>query len=75
MNAMSFINSDLKKQSQALEVTLPRTTNHSSPTNLFQQYIKTWSEWEIEFQSSYFSDKGSNVYKIRKFVSLEYFFC
>ena len=75
MNAMSFINSDLKRQTQVLEVTLSRITKHSSPTNLFQQYVKNWFEWEIECLSSYFSDKCSNVYKIRKFVSLEYLFC
>ena len=31
---------------------------------LFQQCIKNLSEWEIEFLSSYFSEKCSNVYNI-----------
>ena len=37
-----------------------------SLTNLFQQYIKNLSEWEIEFLSSYYGEKSSNAYKIRK---------
>ena len=42
-------------------------------TNLFQQYIKNSSEWEIEFLSSCFNEKCSNVYiyKIRKSGLLE----
>ena len=42
-----------------------------SLTNLFQQYVKNLSEWEIEFLASYFSDKSLNVYKIRKSGLLE----
>ena len=41
-----------------------------SPTNLFQQYIKNLSEWEIEFLWSYYRAKCSNTYKIRKSVLL-----
>ena len=37
-----------------------------SLTNLFQQYIKNLSEWEIVFLSSYYREKYSNLYKIRK---------
>ena len=40
-------------------------------TNLFQQYIKNLSEWEIEFLSSYYREKCSNAYKIRKSVLLD----
>ena len=32
-----------------------------SLTDLFQQYIKNLPEWEIEFLSSYYRDKCSNV--------------
>ena len=42
-----------------------------SPTNLFPQYIKNLSEWEIEFLSSYDREKCSNAYKIRKSVLLD----
>ena len=42
-----------------------------SLTNLFQQYIKNLSEWEIEFLSSYYREKCSNAYKIRKSVLLD----
>ena len=42
-----------------------------SLTILFQQYIKNLSEWEIEFVPSYYREKRSNSYKIRKSVSLE----
>ena len=45
-----------------------------SLTNLFQQYIKNLAEWEIEFLPSYFSDKCSNVCKIRKSGLLEWYF-
>ena len=40
----------------------------TSLTNLFQQYIKNLSEWEIEFL--YYREKCSNAYKIRKSVLL-----
>ena len=44
------MNSDLKKQAQALEVTFSRRKqNHISLRNLFQQYIKNLSESEFEF--------------------------
>ena len=42
-----------------------------SLTNLFQQYIKNLSEWEIEFLSSYSREKCSNAYKIRKSVLID----
>ena len=40
-------------------------------TNLLQQYIKNLSEWEIEFLPSYYKEKCSNAYKIRKPVLLD----
>ena len=42
-----------------------------SLTNLFQQYIKNLSEWEIEFLSSYYREKFSNAYKIWKSALLD----
>ena len=41
----------------------------TSLTNLFQQYIKNLSEWEIEFLS-YYRKKCPNADKIRKSVLL-----
>ena len=38
--------------------------------NLFQQYVKNLSEWETELLSSYYREKSSNAYKIRKPVLL-----
>ena len=40
-------------------------------TNLFEQDFKNFSEWEIEFLSSYYTEKCSNAYKIRKSVLLD----
>ena len=66
------MNSDLKKQAQALEVTFSRRKqNHITLTILFQQYIKNLSESEFEFRSSYYRAKCSNAYKIRKSVLLD----
>ena len=58
MNTMSFY--DFRPgQAQVLEV------------NLFQKYVKNLSEWENKFLSSYYREKCSNAYKIRKSVSLD----
>ena len=62
-----FMNSDLNKQAQALELTFSRKTL----TNSFQQYIKNLSEWETEFLLSCYREKCSNAYKIRKSVLLD----
>ena len=67
----NFINSDLKKQAQSLEVTFQGENKTISLTNLFQQYIKNLSESEFEFLSSYYREKCSNAYKIRKSVLLD----
>ena len=45
-----------------------------SLADLFQQYIKHLSEQEIEFLSTYFCEKYSNVYKIRKSDLQEQYF-
>ena len=47
MNTMSFINSDLNTEAQALEVTFSGTTK--SYHSLFQQSIKNLSDCEIKF--------------------------
>ena len=47
MNTMSFINSDLNTEAQALEVTFSGTTK--SYRSLFQQSIKNLSDCEIKF--------------------------
>ena len=44
-----------------------------SLTNRLQQLFKNLFEREIEFLSSYFSEKCQNVYKIRKFGLLEFY--
>ena len=44
-----------------------------SLTNRLQQLFKNLFEREIEFLSSYFSEKYQNVYKIRKFGLLEFY--
>ena len=42
-----------------------------SLTNLFEQDVKNLAEWEIEFLSSYYGEKCSKAYKIRKSVLLD----
>ena len=66
-----FMNSDLKKQAQAIEVNFQGKQNHITHKLLFQQYIKNLSEWEIEFLSSYYREKCSNAYKIKKSVLVD----
>ena len=57
------MNSDLKKQAQALKKLHFQGENKTiSLTNLFQQYIKNLSESEFEFLSSYYRQKCSNAY-------------
>ena len=59
MNTMLFINSDLNKQTWALEVKISRTTK--SLNNILRIYLNE------RFLSLYFSTKCPNAYKIRKF--------
>ena len=64
------MNSDLKKRAQALEVTFSRRKqNHI--THKPVSTIKNLSESEFEFLSSYYRQKCSNAYKIRKSVLLD----
>ena len=42
-----------------------------SLTKLFEQDVKNLSEREIEFLLSYYREKYSNAYKIRKSVLLD----
>ena len=62
MNTMLFINSDISKQAQAVKFKISRTTElYHSQTFCNKIYFKNLFEWEIEFLSSYFSEKCSNV--------------
>ena len=58
INYMPF-NSDLNKQAQGSRSYIFKDNKTISLANLFQQYIKNLSEWEIKFLLSYFSDKFS----------------
>ena len=64
MNTMSFYEFRSKQTGSGSRSYIFRENKIISLTNLFQQYIKNLSEWEIEFLSSYFSEKCSNVYNI-----------
>ena len=73
MNAMSFINSDLNKQPQALEVAFSRTTKSYLPQTCFNNILKIYLNEKLNFYyHDYFSEKYSNVYKIRKYGLPEY---
>ena len=66
------MDSDLMKQAhQALEVTFSRRKQNHITHKLFQRYIKNLSESEFEFLSSYYREKCSNAYKIRKSALLD----
>ena len=66
------MNSDLKKQAQALEVTFSRRKQNHITYKPFHQYIKNLSESKFEFLSSYYNrEKCSKAYKIRKSVLLD----
>ena len=50
-----FMNWDLNKQAQALEVTFSKKAKSDHSLTCFNNiYIKNLSEWEIEFLSSYY---------------------
>ena len=66
-----FMNSDLNEQAQALEVTFSRKTKSYHSQTCFNNNIKNSSEWETDFLSSYYREKCSNAYKIRKSVLLD----
>ena len=71
MNTMSFYEFRSGQTGSGSRSYIFKENKIISLTNLFQQYIKNLSEWEIEFLSSYYREKCSNAYKIRKSVLLD----
>ena len=49
MNTMSFINSDLNKQTQALEVTFSRTTNSYHSQTCFNNLLRIYLNEKLNF--------------------------
>ena len=79
MNAMSFYEFRSEQTGSGSRSYIFKEDKIISLTNLFQQYIKNFSERAIEFLSSYYREKCSNAYKIRKsdlldnpFIDLKY---
>ena len=71
MNTMSFYEFRSKQTGSGSRSYIFRENKIISLTNLFEQDVKNFSEWEIEFLSSYYREKCSNAYKIRKSVLLD----
>ena len=71
MNTMSFYEFRSEQTGSGSRSYIFKEKKIISITNLFQQYTKNLSEWEIEFLSSYYREKCSNAYKIRKSVLLD----
>ena len=71
MDAMSFYEFRSKQTGSDSRSYILRENKIISLTNLFEQYVKNFSEWGIEFLSSYYREKCSNAYKIRKSVLLD----
>ena len=71
MNTMSFYEFRSKQTGSGSRSYIFRENKISSLTNLFEQDIKNFSEWEIEFLSSYYREKCSDAYKIGKSVLLD----
>ena len=74
MNTMSFINSDLNKQVQALEVTFSKTTTSYHSQTSFNNIPRIYLNKKLNFYHHNFSEKYSNVYKVRKSGLLENIF-
>ena len=70
MNTISFYEFRSEKTGSGSRSYIFKENKIISLTNLFQQYIKNLSESETEFLS-YYRQKCSNAYKIRKSVSLD----
>ena len=71
MNTMSFYEFRSAETGAGSRSSVLQENKIISLANLFQQYITNLSEWEIEFLSSYYREKCSNAYKIRKSVLLD----
>ena len=74
MITMSFYKFRSEKTGSGSRSYIFKENKNISLTNLFQQYIKNLSEWEIGFLSPFYREKCSNAYKIRKSVLLDYSF-
>ena len=71
MHTMSFYEFRFEQLGSGSWSYISKENKIISLRNLFQQYIKNLSEWEIEFLSLYYREKCSNSYKIRKSVLLD----
>ena len=69
MNTVSFYEFRSEQTGSGSRSYIFKENKIISLTNLFQQYIKNLSEWEIEFL--YYREKRSNAYKVRKSVLLD----
>ena len=58
MNTMSFYEFRSEKTGSGSRSYIFKENKIISLTNLFQQYIKNSSEWEIEFLSTYYREKA-----------------
>ena len=66
MNTMSFYEFRCEQTGSGSRSYVFKENKIISLTNLFQQHIKNLSEWEVEFVPSYYTEKCTNAYKIRK---------
>ena len=71
MNTMSFYEFRSEQTGSGSRSYIFRENKIISLTNLFEQDVQNFSEWEIGFLSSYYREKYSNAYKIRKSVLLD----
>ena len=71
MNTMSFYEFRSEQTGSDFRSCIFKENKVMSLTNYIQQYVKNLSEWDIEFLSSYYREKYSNAYKIRKSVLLD----
>ena len=71
MNTMSFYEFRSEQTGSGSRSYIFKENKILSLTNLFQEYIKNLYEWEIEFLSSYYREKCSDAYEIRKSVLID----
>ena len=72
MNTMSFYEFRSERTASGSRSYIFKENKIMSLTNLFKQYIKNLSEWQIKFLPSYYREKCSNAYKFRKAVLLDF---
>ena len=71
MNTMSFYEFRSKQTDSGSRSCIYRENKIISLTNVSEQDFKNFCESEIEFLPSYYTEKCSNAYKIRKSVLLD----